>query len=288
MILLVGAGLLAFCPAFSALGWSYDSSGHTHWDGTNQFSQQDYYWITGNNKTLYLSPETGTSTSDAYMDTVPDHGIQHDWPAIGQRELQMNVRSILEVARFLALSLCLVPLLSPAEGVAVKTPWEQYLESPISANALKVSRADYSDRLDPIREQQRVERDLMLLEYEIRGGDANAFRLALRLAKQFASSASTSEFIFEMCGEYARVSPVDYLRGARESGLDCPGIDSFGQVFVDRPGAQIQEATDRMRRLNLDLGVENQITRDRCLEKLEKLQSILVPILKESKGALRN
>lgn len=126
-----------------------------------------------------------------------------------------------------------------------QTAWERYLDDPTSLNADRVQRLEYTGTESPGRVLSAD--DLQILQNQVLGRDAAAFRLAVRLYAQ--SDGAVAESFGVLIGRVVRAQPEFFLRQVNESGRPCSDLAwplrSTGLEYVDRPEASRHESTER-------------------------------------------
>ena len=154
-----------------------------------------------------------------------------------------------------------------ASTACASTPWEDYLDYPISSKAAQVDAISYSTPL----QGGYVSDDLQILRLQIQAGDAKAFQLGYRLYAK--SDAHLAEELGGMLAKSIRVNPRFFLEQVSALKLQCSALhwvlNTPGLEYVDRPAAQAYEIQMRIKALKgvTDKALSN--LRDQCLDEID-------------------
>ncbi|MEM1438279.1 MAG: hypothetical protein AAF680_00240 [Pseudomonadota bacterium] len=151
---------------------------------------------------------------------------------------------------------------STADGF---TPWETYVGEPSPANARQVERISFSNA-----DEDDYWSGLLVLRIQVFAGDADAFKLTLRLLKQ--SDGALLEDLAQISGLSIRVQPRQFLVGVAAEELPKRLLETIrnaaGEEYVDKPKARLYEMQMRRETLESIGDPSLQTIRDLCLSLL--------------------
>ncbi len=123
---------------------------------------------------------------------------------------------------------------------AAETPWETYLATPTPENASRVVSITYSP--GSLRAAGSLDYlDRLLLNQQIRSGDAEAYLLAIRIARTTDSAAGLEDLNASIGGSI-RANPAVFLSVAKRASLTEAELRRVlfmtGEHYVDRADAK--------------------------------------------------
>jgi len=158
-------------------------------------------------------------------------------------------------------------LLAFASTACASTPWEGYLDYPISSNAAQVDAMTYST---PLRGGYDSD-DLQILRLQIQAGDTEAFQLGYRLYVR--ADGGLAEELGDILAKTIRVNPRFFLEQVSALKLQCSALHWVlnvpGPEYVDRPAAQAYEIRMRIKAFR---GVTDKTlakVREQCLDEID-------------------